>query len=129
MCASCLSHLLADARLKDESATCPNCRGEISKTLCTRNLAVEKAISELPSACHYCSQLYPRSLLDSHERNACVERYVPPPLRPPRPPPPPSPLMRLRFRRRSRLSGSAEEVGEADVVVFVTEGNLQLVFA
>ena len=51
MCAGCFIHLLADARLKEEQATCPNCRCEISKSLCCRNLAVEKAVSELPSEC------------------------------------------------------------------------------
>ena len=76
MCASCLAHLLADARLKDETATCPNCRCEISKTLCIRNLAVEKAISELPSECRFCSQQLPRCQLDHHERELCQERYV-----------------------------------------------------
>ncbi|KAL0166335.1 hypothetical protein M9458_038179, partial [Cirrhinus mrigala] len=44
MCAGCFIHLLADARLKEEQATCPNCRCEISKSLCCRNLAVEKAL-------------------------------------------------------------------------------------
>ncbi|KAI0234717.1 Cysteine and histidine-rich protein 1-B [Lamellibrachia satsuma] len=77
MCASCLSHLLADARLKDESATCPNCRCEISKTACIRNLAVEKAISELPAECRFCSLRLPRSELAMHEKELCQERRVP----------------------------------------------------
>jgi len=76
MCASCLSHLLADARLKDESATCPNCRCEISKTACIRNLAVEKAISELPAECRFCSARLPRSELAMHEGELCQERCV-----------------------------------------------------
>jgi len=42
MCAGCFTHLLADARLRDEVATCPNCRIEINKNTSTRNLAVEK---------------------------------------------------------------------------------------
>ncbi|KAB0396423.1 hypothetical protein E2I00_012065, partial [Balaenoptera physalus] len=54
MCAGCFIHLLADARLKEEQATCPNCRCEISKSLCCRNLAVEKAVSELPSEVTQC---------------------------------------------------------------------------
>ena len=29
MCYTCLNHLLADARLKEESPNCPNCRCEI----------------------------------------------------------------------------------------------------
>ena len=76
MCASCLMHLLADGRLKDEAATCPTCRCEISKTGCIRNLAVEKAISELPSACQYCSKAMPRHSLDRHERELCATRCV-----------------------------------------------------
>lgn len=78
MCVSCQAHLLADARLKDETATCPNCRCEISKSLCTRNLAVEKAISELPAMCRYCSKQLPRSGLEYHESETCQERFVPP---------------------------------------------------
>lgn len=38
-------------RLRDQVATCPNCRVEISKSTASRNLAVEKAVSELPSDC------------------------------------------------------------------------------
>jgi len=38
MCAGCFTHLLADARIRDETATCPNCRVEISRSLATRNL-------------------------------------------------------------------------------------------
>jgi len=76
MCASCMAHLLADSRLKDETATCPNCRCEISKSLCIRNLAVEKAISELPATCQYCSKLLPRSQLAHHEHNQCLDRCV-----------------------------------------------------
>jgi len=68
MCSGCFAHLLADARLKDESATCPNCRCEIAKNSCSRNLAVEKAISEMPADCRFCSQQLPRSGLEYHER-------------------------------------------------------------
>ena len=76
MCASCFSHLLADARLKDETSTCPNCRCEINKSSCSRNLAVEKAISELPTECQYCSRQLPRSAIQRHERELCQERCV-----------------------------------------------------
>jgi len=72
MCAGCFNHLLADARIKDETATCPNCRCEINKN-CIRNLAVEKAVSELPSECSFCSQQLPRSQLDYHQRELCQE--------------------------------------------------------
>lgn len=74
MCAGCFTHLLADSRLKDEQPTCPNCRCEISKNLCSRNLAVEKAVSELPAGCRYCNCKLPRYLLDQHERQGCKER-------------------------------------------------------
>ncbi|XP_069112020.1 zinc finger TRAF-type-containing protein 1-B-like [Argopecten irradians] len=74
MCAGCFNHLLADGRLKDETSTCPNCRCEISKSSCTRNLAVEKAVSELPSTCQFCSCLLPRNQLHHHERELCQER-------------------------------------------------------
>ncbi|XP_071494392.1 zinc finger TRAF-type-containing protein 1-A-like [Diadema antillarum] len=76
MCAGCFTHLLADSRLKDEQPTCPNCRCEISKNLCSRNLAVEKAVSELPAACRFCARKLPRYLLDQHEREGCPERIT-----------------------------------------------------
>ncbi|XP_013410757.1 cysteine and histidine-rich protein 1 [Lingula anatina] len=76
MCAGCFSHLLADARLKDETATCPNCRCEISKTHCSRNLAVEKAVCELPSECQYCAKQLPRCKLEQHESELCIERIT-----------------------------------------------------
>ncbi|CAB0042551.1 unnamed protein product [Trichogramma brassicae] len=69
---SCLS---ADARLRDELATCPNCRIEISKTSASRNLAVEKAVSELPAECQYCTKEFPRNSLERHEETLCEERY------------------------------------------------------
>ncbi|XP_009887548.1 PREDICTED: cysteine and histidine-rich protein 1-B-like, partial [Charadrius vociferus] len=72
----CFIHLLADARLKEEQATCPNCRCEISKSLCCRNLAVEKAVSELPSECGFCMQQFPRSLLERHQKEECQDRVT-----------------------------------------------------
>ncbi|RNA28955.1 cysteine and histidine-rich 1 [Brachionus plicatilis] len=76
MCAGCFAHLLADARLKDEQATCPNCRCEISKQTCCRNLAVEKTVSELPANCLHCDVMYPRNLLDIHQKEECMERPI-----------------------------------------------------
>uniref|UniRef100_A0A452V055 Cysteine and histidine rich 1 n=1 Tax=Ursus maritimus TaxID=29073 RepID=A0A452V055_URSMA len=69
------SHI-ADARLKEEQATCPNCRCEISKSLCCRNLAVEKAVSELPSECGFCLRQFPRSLLERHQKEECQDRVT-----------------------------------------------------
>ncbi|CAH2042759.1 unnamed protein product, partial [Iphiclides podalirius] len=76
MCAPCFTHLLADARLRDEAATCPNCRIEISKTSASRNLAVEKTVSELPLECRFCTHVYPRHSLQHHEENICDERLM-----------------------------------------------------
>ncbi|XP_068094274.1 zinc finger TRAF-type-containing protein 1 isoform X1 [Hyperolius riggenbachi] len=76
MCAGCFIHLLADARLKEEQSTCPNCRCEISKSLCCRNLAVEKAVSELPTECGFCLKAFPRSLLDRHKKEECQDRVT-----------------------------------------------------
>ncbi|XP_050305751.1 cysteine and histidine-rich protein 1 homolog isoform X2 [Anthonomus grandis grandis] len=74
MCAGCFTHVLADARLRDETATCPSCRVEISKTSATRNLAVENAVSELPNECQFCNKEYPRNSLERHEEQECEER-------------------------------------------------------
>jgi len=74
MCASCFNHLLADCKLKDEQTTCPNCRCEISKANCTRNLAVEKTISELPIQCDYCLQIFLRSEIRTHQSQNCPQR-------------------------------------------------------
>ena len=74
MCYTCLNHLLADSRLKDENPTCPNCRCEISMDRCVRNLAAEKAVGELPTECVFCSEFVNRSEIESHERHQCKER-------------------------------------------------------
>ncbi|XP_058823584.1 zinc finger TRAF-type-containing protein 1 homolog [Topomyia yanbarensis] len=74
MCAGCFTHLLADGRLRDQNATCPNCRTEISKNNSSRNLAVEKAVSELPSECQYCGNEFPNKSIEYHECNECEER-------------------------------------------------------
>ncbi|XP_062343055.1 zinc finger TRAF-type-containing protein 1 isoform X1 [Osmerus eperlanus] len=76
MCAGCFIHLLADSRLKEEQATCPNCRCEISKSLCCRNLAVEKAVSELPTDCTFCLKQFPRSSMERHQKEECQDRYT-----------------------------------------------------
>lgn len=76
MCAGCFTHLLADARLREETATCPSCRTDISKVSATRNLAVEKAVSELPYECQFCGKQYPRNLLEKHETTQCEERLI-----------------------------------------------------
>lgn len=74
MCAACFTHLLADGRLRDQVATCPNCRVEISKNTASRNLAVEKAASELPNECQFCNQEFPSKSLERHEQFDCEER-------------------------------------------------------
>ncbi|KAJ0173893.1 hypothetical protein K1T71_010039 [Dendrolimus kikuchii] len=76
MCELCFTHLLADASLRREGATCPNCRVEISKTLASRNLAVEKTVSELPSECKYCTYMFPKHSLRHHEKNICMDRLT-----------------------------------------------------
>lgn len=75
MCAGCFNTLLADSRLRDVTAVCPNCRVEMSKATTYRNLAVEKAVSELPSECQFCGKEYPRHAIDRHEQSQCMERY------------------------------------------------------
>ncbi|XP_063905354.1 zinc finger TRAF-type-containing protein 1 homolog [Zophobas morio] len=74
MCAGCFTHLLADARSRDDTPTCPTCRVEICKTTATRNLAVENAVSELPSECQFCNKQFPRNSLERHEQEECEER-------------------------------------------------------
>lgn len=53
------------------------CRCEISKNLCCRNLAVEKAVSELPTECTFCLKQFPRSSLERHQTEECQDRYSP----------------------------------------------------
>ena len=78
MCIGCFNHLLADARLKNEQAQCPSCRTEISAKSSSRNLAVEKAVSELPTHCRFCEDEFPRHQIPFHEKSSCDERYVNP---------------------------------------------------
>jgi len=74
MCSSCWAHLLADCKLKDEQTTCPNCRCEISKSNCSRNLAVENAISQLSISCEYCTQTFLRCEIKTHQTQLCPDR-------------------------------------------------------
>lgn len=76
MCNSCFAHLLADSKLRDETATCPSCRCIITRDVCSRNLAVEKAVSEMPGSCRYCERELPRAMLQVHENEECEERSV-----------------------------------------------------
>ena len=76
ICIQCFNHILADARLKDEQATCASCRCTISRETCSRNLAVEKAVREMPGTCKYCSRQLSRMHLSSHECSECEERPV-----------------------------------------------------
>jgi len=76
MCSACLTHLLADARIRDETATCPSCRCVMTREMCSRNLAVEKAASELPGLCRYCGQELPRSQIAVHEDEKCEDRLT-----------------------------------------------------
>lgn len=76
MCAGCHAHLIADSRLRDENATCPNCRCDIRENSCVRNLAVEKALSELPTDCIFCLTKLPRNQVDHHQSSLCKERYA-----------------------------------------------------
>lgn len=66
--------MFLSSSLRDQAATCPNCRVEISKSSATRNLAVEKAVSELPSECQFCSREFPSKSLQRHELHECEER-------------------------------------------------------
>jgi hypothetical protein len=52
----------------------PSCRAEISAKNACRNLAAEKAVSELPTQCDYCSLEIPRSQIAYHEKNLCEQR-------------------------------------------------------
>lgn len=74
MCYTCLNHLLADARLKEESPNCPNCRCEIGLDSCMRNLAAEKAVGEIPTECSWCGQMVNRCNIEAHERHRCNKR-------------------------------------------------------
>jgi hypothetical protein len=44
--------------------------------LATRNLAVENAVSELPSECRFCNLQFPRNSLEKHEDEECEERIA-----------------------------------------------------
>lgn len=61
---------------KSNEFSSPNCRCEISKSNCTRNLAVEKTISELPIQCDHCLQIFLRSEIKGHQSQTCPDRFV-----------------------------------------------------
>ena len=77
ICEVCLNRILADAHLEDRPARCPSCRCEMSDEVpYVRNLAVEKAISELSARCQHCHQLFPRNILVRHE-GSCLLKPCP----------------------------------------------------
>ncbi|XP_059487705.1 zinc finger TRAF-type-containing protein 1 homolog isoform X2 [Neocloeon triangulifer] len=76
LCAGCFTHVLADARLRDEVASCPSCRVELSRASACRNLAVEKAVSELPAPCTFCGKEFARAVLQRHQDELCDERIT-----------------------------------------------------
>lgn len=80
-------------RLHTHTRLSPGCalslrRCEISKNLCCRNLAVEKAVSELPTECTFCLKQFPRSSLERHQKEECQDRCA---QKAPQTPPPPPP--------------------------------------
>ena len=76
MCANCFSRLIKNANNENREATCPGCRCTISESLCARNLAVEKTVSELPEKCSLCQAIYPRSRLLAHQNEECTKRHI-----------------------------------------------------
>lgn len=77
MCVACFTNLHAEqSTLRNEGATCPQCRTKISQGTATRNVAVEKAIMELPSECQYCKKELPTKLIERHEQHECEERPI-----------------------------------------------------
>ena len=76
MCSSCFHHLFTDSKLKSEQMVCPTCRCQISKKNCTRNHAVEKIISQLPTTCTYCLHIGPRCDIKHHESKTCSKRLI-----------------------------------------------------
>lgn len=76
ICISCFHHLMADSKLKEENATCATCRCIINRDSVYRNLAVEKAIRELPANCQHCNKMLTRMQLYGHENDECEERPV-----------------------------------------------------
>uniref|UniRef100_A0AAZ3SCC7 TRAF-type domain-containing protein n=1 Tax=Oncorhynchus tshawytscha TaxID=74940 RepID=A0AAZ3SCC7_ONCTS len=55
MCAGCFIHLLADSRLKEEQATCPNL---------------------IDIYCPFCLKQFPRSSLERHQKEECQDRVT-----------------------------------------------------
>lgn len=59
-------------RLRNLNATCPNCRIDLSRATASRNLAVEKIVSELQSEC----QVRPYLLLYLIELNSVIVKLI-----------------------------------------------------
>ncbi|CAG2248309.1 unnamed protein product [Mytilus edulis] len=61
--------LIQDSKMRQQPV--PTADVKSAKNLCSRNLAVEKAVSELPTECQYCYCHLPRNQVDYHERIVC----------------------------------------------------------
>lgn len=77
MCEKCINRILADAHLQNITARCPSCRCEMNDDFpYVRNLAVEKAVSELATSCQFCQEQFPRRDQLSHLAT-CTLKPVP----------------------------------------------------
>lgn len=75
-------HFLSFVRSASTNAPPPTGGAQTSRSValigqvgnCQRNLAVEKALAELPAPCRYCNTLIPRGLLALHSESICPKR-------------------------------------------------------
>ncbi|XP_015930770.1 zinc finger TRAF-type-containing protein 1-A [Parasteatoda tepidariorum] len=74
ICAGCFGEILNESRLQNEIASCPTCQTTISKDLCSRNIAVERTISELPMTCPHCSLEIVPEIYKVHKKSLCDKR-------------------------------------------------------
>ncbi|XP_054723728.1 zinc finger TRAF-type-containing protein 1 homolog [Uloborus diversus] len=66
--------MIAESKLQNEITSCPTCNTTISKDLCSRNIAVENTICQLPVTCPYCCLEYPLDAYKYHKTLECMER-------------------------------------------------------
>ncbi|KAG8193820.1 hypothetical protein JTE90_029554 [Oedothorax gibbosus] len=74
ICAGCFGDVLSESKIQNEIATCPQCQSTISKESCSQNIAVEKAILELPRTCHFCCLHVPPETYQHHQTMTCLKR-------------------------------------------------------
>lgn len=76
LCAECLRFLVAESRLRGETAVCPTCGVGVDLTPTSRSLSSAIDEDEKLAECPYCSKMLSKNLMKNHTAASCERRPV-----------------------------------------------------